>query len=116
MKHEHKIDVFVLDTSRGKPAHGLPVSLLGFVESGEWEPIAEGITDEDGCIDDFFSNNAVVYSRYRLIYETAVYFERLGVSPLFPRVLAEFTLCNDEGSYVLPLLISPYTYTFYRGS
>lgn len=116
LKYGQKIVVFVLDTSLGKPAYGMPIKLQGLDINGEWELLAEGITDEDGCIEDLISKDAVVKSgRYRLVYETAVYFQRLGTSSLFPRVLLEVNL-GDEKKYVLPLLISPFAYTIYRGS
>ena len=116
LKHEQKIVVFVLDTSLGKPAQGISIKLLSLVGDNKWEPLAEGVTDEDGCIEDFVSEDKVVETgRYRLIYETAMYFDRIGISPLFPRVVVEFNLCDEE-KYVLPLLITPFAYSIYRGS
>lgn len=116
LKYGQKIVVFVLDTNLGKPAYGMPIKLHSLDINNEWELLTEGTTDEDGCIEDLISKDTVIKSgRYRLVYETAIYFERLGISSLFSQVLVEVNL-GDEEKYVLPLLISPFAYTIYRGS
>ena len=93
------ISTHVLDTSRGRPAAGVPVTLEG---DGVRR---EAVTDDDGRVASF---GIVAAGDYRLVFDTAAH------SEFFPRVSVDFTV-GDERLHV-PLLLNPFGYSTYRGS
>ncbi len=110
------ISTHVLDTSIGRPAGRVPVQLVTRVESGRWQVIFEGETNADGRIPALLP-----YDRqggegpYRLTFDVAAYFARRGVDAFSPTVTVEFVI-REDGHYHVPLLISPFGYSTYRGS
>jgi 5-hydroxyisourate hydrolase len=103
------ITTHVLDTARGVPAAGVAVTL----ESGpDWSEVGSGRTGEDGRIAELGSPSAP--GRYRLRFDTAGYFE--GRRAFFPEVTVEFTVERPEDHHHVPLLLSPFGYSTYRGS
>lgn len=106
------ITTHVLDTSTGKPAAGVPVILERQVNE-EWLPVGEGKTDSDGRISDWVADN-VPNGTYRLSFDTGTY---LGDTDAFyPVVRVVFRFKNDGRHCHIPLLLSPYGYSTYRGS
>ena len=101
------LSTHVLDTATGEPAAGMRVHLSRAIESG-WERIAELVTDDDGRISEF---DAVSPGRHRLGFETGEYGNRF-----FPFVAVVFEVEEQRPHYHVPLLLSPYGYTIYRGS
>lgn len=97
-----QITSHVLDTAEGRPAAGIPVRLL--TASGDL--VAEGVTDEDGRVREL-GPDAVESGDYRLEFDVA--------TPFLPRVVIEFTV-SDASHHHVPVLLSPYGYTTYRGS
>jgi 5-hydroxyisourate hydrolase len=113
-----QITTHVLDTSRGKPASGLPV-LLEFSEAnGTWRPIWQGRTDNDGRVKDtlLFNTTELPVGVYRLTFDTSVYFSATHQSTFYPYVTVAFELNDAAQHYHVPLLISPFGYSTYRGS
>jgi 5-hydroxyisourate hydrolase len=108
------ITTHVLDTSRGRPAAGVPVVLERAVESG-WEPLARGTTDGDGRVRDLLKS-APADNRYRLTFDTGAYFRAVGDAGFYPEVSVTFVVGPDEEHYHVPLLLSPFGYSTYRGS
>jgi 5-hydroxyisourate hydrolase len=110
------ITTHVLDTARGRPASGVPVRLE--VREGEsWRHLGEGVTDVDGRVRSLLSAAAPLPSGvYRLAFDTAAYFQGLGENAFYPRVVVEFTVGQGESHYHVPLLLSPFGYTTYRGT
>lgn len=105
----------VLDTARGRPAAGVPVTLERGSPSG-WKKLAQARTDADGRVREFKPVQAKLNSGlYRLVFGTGPYYKKLGVKPFHPIVLVTFTLKAGE-HYHIPLLLSPFGYTTYRGS
>ena len=96
----------VLDTARGRPAAGVPVRLL----RGE-EPLAEAVTDADGRVAEL-GPGSVPPGTYRLVFDVAAY---AGADAFFPEVTITFTVADDRHHHV-PLLLSPFGYSTYRGS
>lgn len=111
-----EIVVFVLDTTRGRPAVGVPVTLEKRGEADAWLAVARGHTDESGCIPGFVSGRGKLSAgQYRLHYNTSDYFAAQDQPSMFDEIVVNFVLgCEDR--YVLPLLLSPFGYTTYRGS
>jgi 5-hydroxyisourate hydrolase len=107
------ISTHVLDTMRGTPAAGLAVKLQLHEPDGEWKEIGEAVTDSDGRIQQL-TREALEPGEYRLEFDTRPYFERSGLNAFYPAVLVVFTY--EQGRLHVPLLLSAYGYTTYRGS
>jgi 5-hydroxyisourate hydrolase len=109
------ISTHVLDTARGLPAHGVPIVLEH--ASGEgWELVGSGATDADGRARDLVADGtALAHGRYRLTFDTGAYFRGRGEAAFYPEVAVVFIVAADEHHHV-PLLLSPFGYSTYRGS
>lgn len=110
------ISTHVLDTSRGRPAAGMAVALEQ--QRGEsWQRIGTGTTDADGRARGLWADGPPPPAgSYRLCFEVAAYFAGLGVDSFYPRVEITFTIVNGTESHHVPLLLSPFGYSTYRGS
>jgi hydroxyisourate hydrolase len=106
------VSTHVLDTARGEPAAGVPVR-LEFHEKGEWTLAASGVTNSDGRLRDWASTITWPAGSYRLVFDTTAY---LGPEAFFPEVAVVFAIADPDRHYHVPLLLSPYGYTTYRGS
>ena len=110
-----QLTTHVLDTAIGKPAEGVPVT-LEHLHGTEWIQIAEGITDSNGRISSLLpGENFLADGTYRLVFATEVYFRMRTQTVFYPQVKVEFII-NDKAHYHIPLLLSPYGYSTYRGS
>jgi 5-hydroxyisourate hydrolase len=111
------ITTHVLDTSRGRPASGIPVTLEQQAASGEWTLLGKGATDGNGRLQTLMHELiALTPGAYRLTFHTRAYFAALGLTPFFPVVTVVFDVEPGESHYHVPLLLSPFGYTTYRGS
>lgn len=111
------ITTHILDVSLGIPGVGIPVTLERNTHSAGWQAIAEGITDTDGRLNDLLSiKEAFLPGHYRLIYETGPYFLLRNVECFFPQVTVSFVVRDTAEHYHVPLLLSPFAYSTYRGS
>jgi 5-hydroxyisourate hydrolase len=108
------ITTHVLDTARGRPAAGLPVMLERAVDS-IWQPVGRGTTDGDGRAGDLLTS-APEEGRYRLTFDTHAYFRAIGETGFYPEVSVTFVVVRGEAHYHVPLLLSPFGYSTYRGS
>jgi 5-hydroxyisourate hydrolase len=108
------LSTHVLDTMHGRPAAGLVVALSG--PDGE---IARGTSNEDGRCPEL-AQGALAPGQYTLRFAVADYFRSLGVAlpdpPFLDEVAVDFGIAADGGHYHVPLLVSPYAYSTYRGS
>lgn len=110
-----QLTTHILDTSIGKPASGVKVRLLE-VKEDKWRAVAQGRTNTDGRIGDLLpSGKNLVAGVYKLIFDTAHYFECHAVKSFYPRVSIQFTVTDNE-HYHVPLLLNPFGYSTYRGS
>lgn len=111
------ITTHVLDTARGRPAEGIRVTLEHQKSDGHWSALGAGNTNADGRIRDLLPADwRLDPGIYRLTFETAAYFERLGIDAFYPFVPIVFELKRPETHYHVPLLLNPYGYSTYRGS
>ncbi len=108
------ITTHVLDTARGHPASGVPVVLERAVAPG-WRLVGHGSTDADGRANDLLSS-APEAGRYRLTFDTEAYFRALGETGFYPEVSLTFLVESGEEHYHVPLLLSRFGYSTYRGS
>lgn len=107
---------FVLDTLNGRPAEGMLVSLERCSDTSHWYEIATGHTDATGCVEGFVEGDKdLPRGQYRLRYDTAAYYANIDRRCFFHEVVVQFHI-SDAQRYVLPLILSPYSYCTYRGS
>ena len=109
------LSTHVLDTSLGRPAPGIRISLER-VGGADQATIATGVTDANGRLADLAGSNALNAATYRLRFDVAEYFERTGRAALFPEVSVTFIVGAGDEHYHIPVLLSPFGYTTYRGS
>ena len=104
------ITTHVLDTSRGLPAHGIRVGLDVRFPDGAWKPLGRGVTDADGRASDLLPNDVkLTEGVYRLTFDNLP-------DGLYPEVTIMFRVRDTSRHYHIPLLLSAYGYTTYRGS
>jgi len=108
------ITTHILDTSRGRPAAGVEVTLERAAES-RWELVGRDTTDADGRASDLLCAPPVP-GRYRLRFDTGAYFEGTGEVAFYPEVSITFIVESGEDHYHVPLLLNPFGYSTYRGS
>jgi len=109
-----RITTHVLDTSRGRPAAGLVVRLER--ENGtDWQLLGNGTTDKDGRARDLMPS-PLQPGTYRIWFETGPWFETQGINAFFPSVVILFRVADASQHYHVPLLLSPFGYSTYRGS
>jgi 5-hydroxyisourate hydrolase len=110
------ISTHILDTTLGRPAAGVPVT-LAFITNGAWSLINEAVTDADGRCKNLLPPTQTLQSGiYRVHFETNAYFERNRVEGLYPYVEIVFRVSDREQHYHIPLLLTANGYTTYRGS
>jgi 5-hydroxyisourate hydrolase len=108
------ITTHVLDTARGRPAAGVPVTLE--TRSGDgWRTLGRTRTDPDGRARDLF-DGAIAAGTYRLTFDTAAYFAAAGVEGFFPVAQVVFEVRDPSAHHHVPLLLSPFGYSTYRGT
>jgi len=111
------ITTHVLDTARGEPARGLRVTLQRVDVGGIVTTIGVQTTDDDGRARRLVpDHDKVAVGWYRLSFESGAYLRALGVTPFFPVVTIDFEVSDASADYHLPLLLSPFGYSTYRGS
>ena len=110
------ITTHVLDTSRGRPAGGVPVT-LEIETAGGWKLLGKGTTNEDGRIADLLDGDAPTAAGvYRLIFDTGSYFAGQNIQSFYPQVSVVFKIEDSNQHFHVPLLLSPFGYSTYRGS
>ncbi|MEJ7629535.1 MAG: hydroxyisourate hydrolase [Nocardioidaceae bacterium] len=107
------VSTHVLDTSRGRPGAGIVVSLERLGDGAGL--IASGLTDDDGRVG-VLGPDVLAGGTYRLVFDTAAYFDDLGIPAFFPEVAVAFTVGDSVEHYHVPLLLSPFAFSTYRGS
>lgn len=106
------LSTHVLDTARGRPAGGMPVRLDRYEGAG-WRALAEDVTDDDGRLKDL---PADAEGTYRLRFGTGPYFAARREPTFYPEVGVVFEITDAAEHHHVPLLVSPYGYSTYRGS
>lgn len=118
--NNNPITTHILDTSRGKPAANVNIQLL-VLKDNEWTLLAEAITNQDGRIEDWqdnwYQNISIeqLFATYKIIFALDPYWEAQGISAFYPSAEVCFRL-QDERHHHIPLLLTAYGYSTYRGS
>jgi len=115
-----RISTHVLDTAHGRPAGGLPVELW-LIVNGQRRSVAATVTNSDGrTAEPLLSGDSIEIGEYEIVFHVADYFRGAGVHlpspPFLEQVVIRFGLSDPHGHYHVPLLVSPYGYSTYRGS
>ena len=111
-----KISSHVLDASRGKPAQGVPIALERNAD-GKWVELSKAETNSDGRVPELWTDGMKLETGvYKLTFDTQKYFESVGVQGFYPSVSIVFEIHDATQHCHVPLLISPFSYSTYRGS
>ena len=102
------ISTHILDTAKGVPACGVQVR-LEYASGGSWTEVARGVTDENGRIAQLLSGDLLGAGTYRLTFF-------VSDDSFYPEITVQFRVRDPKSHYHVPLLLSPYGYTTYRGS
>jgi 5-hydroxyisourate hydrolase len=109
------ISTHILDTSKGLPASGVRVTAEFISRSGNFVAAGQGITDNNGRIAQLLTGSAILEAGvYRLTFYVGDYFK--GQDHFYPEVTVSFLVRDPSTHYHVPLLLSPYGYTTYRGT
>jgi len=109
----------ILNIARGKPAAGVRITLAKHDEAGPsaaLTEIASRVTDPDGRVIDLLPPGPAPLGTYRLTFDVKSYFEALGEKAFYPSVSVDFVIEAEAEHYHVPLLLSPFGYSTYRGS
>jgi 5-hydroxyisourate hydrolase len=111
------ITTHVLDTSLGRPARNVLVTVECQDKPSGWKMLAQGETDADGRVLDLLPENVkMMAGLYRLTFDTLRYFGARKIQTFYPYVSIVFEIHDPTDHYHVPLLLSPYGYSTYRGS
>ncbi len=115
-----RLSTHVLDTAQGKPAAGMRFT-LSRREGEDWRELRAGVTDADGRTDaPLLSGDTVRVGAYEIAFQVAAYFRAQGVAladpPFLDVVPVRFAIFDAAQNYHVPLLVSPWSYSTYRGS
>jgi 5-hydroxyisourate hydrolase len=105
------LSTHVLDSGTGRPAEGVEVLL-----EHEGEVLARAVTDPDGRIREWGSDVIVTTGTFRLTFGTGEWFGQQGRECFYPEVTVTFAITDETGHFHVPLLLSAYAYSTYRGS
>jgi 5-hydroxyisourate hydrolase len=108
------VSTHVLDTARGRPAAGVGVTLSRRRPGGEWSLVGTAVTDRDGRVKEL-SNTALEVGEYRLEFATGEYFKTFGAEGFYPEVSVVFQAAKGDTHLHVPLLLSPFGYSTYKG-
>jgi 5-hydroxyisourate hydrolase len=111
------ITTHVLDTATGRPAAGVPVTLEVLEQSGGWARVSTGVTGPDGRLAGLVPDGREILAGvHRLRFDTGAWFAGRGQPGFYPEVTIVFEVTDPAEHHHVPLLLSPYGYTTYRGS
>ena len=110
------ITTHVLNTMTGKPARRLAITLSRKDAAGNYHQIAFGSTDDDGRIKDLLKPGELAIGTYKMHFDTEGYLKSNGLTGFYPEVVICFEIETTTEHYHIPLLLSPFGYSTYRGS
>jgi len=110
-----QLTTHILDTTKGKPAAGINIVLYQ-QEKNSWKEITHGVTNNDGRIPNLLHKDIVLeFGTYKLRFEVQEYFDKQSIQTFYPFAEITFLVTTNE-HYHIPLLLSPFGYSTYRGS
>ncbi len=114
---KYQLSSHILDISTGKPAPNVNVRLMMQQANGTWKLLDTKMTGDDGRINEFLPNEGDIFNDgvYKLVFETTPYFSNQGLKTFYPYVEVNFNVEGDK-HYHVPITLSAYGYSTYRGS
>ena len=110
------VTTHVLDTATGKPALGVPLE-LSIAEGTGWKKLAVGVNNDDGRVGDLLPvDHALARGIYKMRFDTGAYFTAHRIEGFYPCAEIVFEIRDPAAHYHIPLLLSPFGYSTYRGS
>ncbi|WP_338489116.1 hydroxyisourate hydrolase [Pseudomonas trivialis] len=110
------LSVHVLNLENGLPSAGVNVTLEQHVGE-QWQSLSAGITNQQGRIAELFpANRSMTPGEYRVVFKTGDYYKKANRETFFPEVPVIFQVKQADQHYHIPLLLSPYGFSTYRGS
>ncbi|MFK4134600.1 hydroxyisourate hydrolase [Pseudomonas luteola] len=110
------LSVHVLNLETGVPSSGVNVTLERHIGEA-WQPLAQGTTNEQGRIAELYpSDKPLQKGEYRVVFKTGEYYKKTGHETFFPEIPVIFEVKQTDQHYHIPLLLSPYGFSTYRGS
>ncbi|GGZ01451.1 hydroxyisourate hydrolase [Pseudoduganella plicata] len=110
------LSVHVLDLQTGEPTAGIAVTLEQRA-GNDWRRLATGTTDNEGRVRELFpAGKLLTKGEYRIVFNTGDHYNGIGKPGFFPRVPVEFNVDDTTRHYHVPLLLSPFGYSTYRGN
>jgi 5-hydroxyisourate hydrolase len=105
----------VLDATRGVPATGVRIRWERWHED-LWHHLADAVTDDDGRVTEWDSAATTAAGVHRLVFDSGGYFAAQDVATFYPEVVVVFDVVDPDAHHHVPLLLSPFAYTTYRGT
>ena len=110
------LSVHVLNLENGLPSAGVSVTLEQQV-GDHWQALSKGVTNQQGRIAELFpANRSMTPGEYRVVFKTGDYYKKANRETFFPEVPVIFQVKQADQHYHIPLLLSPYGFSTYRGS
>ena len=109
------ISTHVLDLARGVGGKAVPVTLSKRADDGRWQKVGTATTDADGRVRSFEDAKSFDTGIYRLQFDMSRYPDA-SASPFFPEITLTFLVTDKTGHYHVPVVVSPYGYSTYRGN
>ena len=109
------ISTHVLDLARGVGGKAVPVTLSKRADDGHWQKVGTATTDADGRVRNFGDAKSFNTGIYRLQFDMSRYPDA-SASPFFPEITLTFRVIDKAGHYHVPVVVSPYGYSTYRGN
>lgn len=112
----YQLSSHILDVSKGMPAPGVTIKLEKFSDAKKtWTSVEEKVTDKNGRVPDFLPNDKSNLGIYKLTYYTSEYFKEMNTESFYPWVEVVFQITNAD-HYHVPITLSAYGYSTYRGN
>lgn len=112
---QHGLSTHVLNTSSGNPAAGMLVTCQ-ILKGEKWSDLNSASTDSDGRVKNFLGAGSLHTGHYRFTFQTGAWFAQQSIETFFPSVTIEFHVHDAARHHHVPLLLSPFGYSTYRGS
>jgi len=109
------ISTHVLDLARGVGGKAVPVTLSKRADDGRWQKVGTATTDADGRVRNFGDAKSFDTGIYKLQFDMSRYPDA-SASPFFPEITLTFRVIDKAGHYHVPVVVSPYGYSTYRGN
>ncbi|KAI8122862.1 hypothetical protein FF38_09077 [Lucilia cuprina] len=114
-KDTRTLSTHILDTSLGKAAVDVPLTVYRLLENQQWQELKQAVTDKDGRASQLLETNDFKSGIYKLQFNVQKYYDHLGVECFYP-FIEIVVKCVAGQHYHIPLLLSPFGYTTYRGT